>query len=46
MTLSQFKAIPLLRSFISVDPKDGSMLHTEVRRDPDTGLTLSLTLKR
>lgn len=45
MTLSQFKAIPLLRSFVTVDPKDGSMLHTEVRRDPATGLTLKLTTK-
>ena len=45
MTRSQFNQIPLLRSFICVDPKDGAMLHIEIRRDPATGLTLSLQTK-
>lgn len=43
MTLTEFRAIPLLRAFISVDPKTGMMLYTQVRRCPDTGLTLKLT---
>lgn len=42
MTLQEFQRIPLLRSFIAADPEDGSMKRHEVRRDPATGLTLSL----
>lgn len=42
MTLTEFKAIPLLRSFIYVDPETSHMIRIEVRRDPTTGLTLSL----
>ena len=45
MTRSQFNLMPLLRSFICVDPEDGAMLHVEIRRDPATGLTLCLKTK-
>jgi hypothetical protein len=45
MTRTQFLAIPLLRSFIAVDPNDGAMVYTQVRRDPATGLTLKLSTK-
>lgn len=42
MTLSEFRSIPLLRSYIYVDTGANTLLRREVRRDPLTGLTLSL----
>lgn len=42
MTLSEFRALPLIRRFISLDVDTRSVLRHEVRRDPATGLTLML----
>ena len=42
MTLNEFRTIPLIRRFISLDERSGDMLRHEVRRDPATGLTLTL----
>lgn len=38
--LDPFKALPLIRSFMSVDVADGMVYRVEVRRDPVTGMTL------
>lgn len=41
MKLKDFEALPLLKVFYSVDTATGDLLRHEVRRDPDTGLTLT-----
>lgn len=45
MHTSDFKKLPLIKSFIVVDPEEGCLLRTEVRRDASTGLTLTATFK-
>jgi hypothetical protein len=44
MKLSEFRLLPLIRRFISLDKDTGDLLMHEVRRDPKSGLTLTLGL--
>lgn len=43
MAISEFRKLPLIKAYISVDRETQDLLRNEVRREEATGLTLRAT---